>query len=241
MIFLLGGYDLEMHTIKELLELKNIAYIDKQLSWGAKLSAYAEELHNDKDVFYGIELEEDIPPPKNYHHIDHHNKNMHKLSSLEQVAKIIDVKLTRHQMLVAKNDSRYIRGMQSIGATSKEIADIRALDRELQGVTKEDETLAQDAIKQSNHSNILFSKTNKFSAISDRIYDKFDQYILYNEVTVSFYGYKLSKVIEVLRQQKIKEVDYYYGGGDEGFVGLKDNKVTKEGIQKLIQKVVQYV
>ena len=43
-LFLLGGQDLEMLEIKKLLERENIAYKDKNLKWGAKLSDYQNEL-----------------------------------------------------------------------------------------------------------------------------------------------------------------------------------------------------
>lgn len=36
-IFFIGGKDLEMETIKQLLSAHNQPYIDKNLGWGAKL------------------------------------------------------------------------------------------------------------------------------------------------------------------------------------------------------------
>ncbi len=58
-IFLLGGEDLEMLTIKQLLlkegfeEGKNL--FDEKLNWGAKLSAYAAELKEHKEkTIYGV-------------------------------------------------------------------------------------------------------------------------------------------------------------------------------------------
>ena len=44
-IFLLGGHDLEMMTIKSILKQKNHVVKDKELGWSdAKLSKYEEEL-----------------------------------------------------------------------------------------------------------------------------------------------------------------------------------------------------
>lgn len=148
MLFLLGGNDLEMQTIKDILKSNNIEYIDKKLSWGAKLSDYKNELKH-MGIIYGIELEEDITPPKNYISIDHHGENNHLESSLEQIAKILDLELNRHQFLVAKNDSNYIKGMQSICTTKEEINLIRAMDRKAQGATPEDEALAIKSINLS--------------------------------------------------------------------------------------------
>ena len=65
MLFLLGGHDLEMITIREILEEKSIPYVDKNLRWdNACLSRYSEELnlHSDGGMeIYGVELREDIP------------------------------------------------------------------------------------------------------------------------------------------------------------------------------------
>ena len=61
-LFLLGGYDLEMITIAELLKLHNVPFEDKKLQWNtAKLSAYQDVLavNQDKKKIYGIELMDD--------------------------------------------------------------------------------------------------------------------------------------------------------------------------------------
>jgi len=78
MLFLLGGRDLEMVTIKDILDRHGVMYADKKLSWGAKLSEYREYLDFD-GVIYGIELIEDREPPKNYIAIDHHNEKFHQM------------------------------------------------------------------------------------------------------------------------------------------------------------------
>ena len=239
MIFLVGGQDLEMLEIKHILDSKNIKYIDRQLSWGAKLSEYADVLKEDT-LIYGIELEEDITPPKNYRAIDHHNQNSNKPSSLEQVAKILKIKLNRHQMLIAKNDSAYIDGMKCISATQEEIDTIRALDRKAQGVTTEDEILADKSIKNSNAKNVVYALTDKFTPISDKIYTKFSQYIIYNDFTVLFYGYELSYVIKFLKDKNLDENHFYYGGGENGFVGIQKGLLTKETLNHLIKEFRNY-
>jgi len=234
-LFLLGGYDLEMLEIKELLKSKNIDYKDKELKWGAKLSDYKEFLNFD-GTLYGIELEQDIEPPKNYIEIDHHGKNDHKLSSLEQVAKILGIELRRRdQKLIAANDSRYISGMKALCATKEEIDEIRARDRAFQGVTKEDEELALQSINEAT-SNHIYSKTSHFSAVSDLVYDKFNNYIIYNDLKILFYGYKKSNILDFLSTQNVIESSYYYGGGDFGFVGIKEDAITKGEIKKLIDE-----
>ena len=234
MLFLLGGYDLEMQTIKELLEKNKAKYIDKKLSWGAKLSDYKDEL-NFYGTIYGVELQEDITPPKNYKSIDHHNENSHKPSSLEQVGKILNIELNRHQQLVSANDANHIKGMQKLCATKEEIQTIRELDRKAQGVTDEDEELAKDSIKKSN-SNIIYSKTPHFSSICDRVYDKFENYIVYDENKIVFYNYEVKTILDFLDAQHIQKDDCYYGGGEFGFVGIAKDKLSKKEILKLIKE-----
>ena len=74
--FLLGGYDLEMIEIRNLLEENNFLFSDKNLSWGASVDNYsdvilAHPLHH----FVGVELAVRNPSllPKYYIEIDHHN------------------------------------------------------------------------------------------------------------------------------------------------------------------------
>ena len=229
-VFLLGGYDLEMLEIKQILNNYALEYKDKNLSWeNAKLSIYQQELEKYKDdvIIYGIELEADIELPKNYIEIDHHGKNDYKSSSLEQVAKILNIELSREQKLIAANDSRYISGMKNFCATKEEIDDIRKRDREVQGVTAEDEKFAKESIQISN-SNYIYSKIAKFSVISDFIYEKFDNYVIYNENKIQFYGYKRDNILDFFKSQNINASNYYYGGGEFGFVGIKIKSLTEK-------------
>ena len=238
-IFFLGGQDLEMLEIKNLLIKHNENFKDKNLSWGAKLSEYQEELEKYKDYkIYGIELKANIQSTKNYIEIDHHGKNDHKPSSLEQVANILGVKLTKEQKLIVANDSRYINGMRVLCATQEKIDEIRAKDRAIQGITEEDEVMAKNSFENTTD-NYIFSQTPKFSALSDLAYNKFDKYVIYNFSKVVFYGYKKGKVLEFLNSKNISENNYYYGGGDFGFVGIKEYALDKEDIEKLLEEFRQ--
>ena len=140
-IFLLGGYDLEMLTIKRMLmDRRDCVVIDKHLRWdNALLSAYKNELEDyDDSPIYGIELKEDILVPSNYIRIDHHNDLNCNTSALEQVAEILGVELSRYQQLVAANDKGYIPAMEAMGATETEIENIRMTDRVSQGIGPDD-------------------------------------------------------------------------------------------------------
>jgi len=238
-IFFLGGYDLEMITIKNILEKHNINFIDKKLSWGAKLSDYKDELEKYKDwTIYGIELEKDINPPNNYIEIDHHNTNDFKPSSLEQVANILDIILSREEKLICANDSNYIKGMEKLGASKAEIEHIRQKDREAQGVTKEDENLAEKSLQKAKD-NIIYAYTNTFSPISDKAYFKYKNYIIYNGEEIVFYGYQKEFILDFLSKQNIPNDAIYYGGGELGFVGIKQNLFSKK-ILKLIENFKFY-
>lgn len=189
-VVLLGGYDLEMLTIKEILQKENIKFLDKELQWGAKLSAYQNELKELSDyTIYGIELEEDIPPPPNYRRIDHHNDFSDKEASIVQVLKLLGREPTRDQELIAHNDIGHIEEMRCFGATKEEIDDIRKRDRATQGVTAEDEAKALEeikSIKEENRLYILETSLDKFSPIVDSFEKR--PLLLYSKKSLTYYG-----------------------------------------------------
>lgn len=243
-LFLLGGYDLEMMTIKQMLEgRKDCVVLDKHLRWdNAKLSAYREDLHlyQGYDVF-GIELQEDIPLPHNYHRIDHHNDWVHKPSALEQVASVIDVKLNRDQQLVAANDRGYIPAMHAIEATEEEIADIRKRDRIAQGVTESDEALAERSLDQnlSRYGSLIVVKslTPRFSPICDKLFP-YRRLIVYTDSEWIFYGEGKAELVKQLANDiELKKI--YHGGGDYGYIGTPQNAYSKEQIHQFVEQVIK--
>lgn len=239
-VFLLGGHDLEMLMIKQLLiengfsEGKNLA--DSNLQWGAKLSDY-QALFNSSKTFVGIELTQDIDPPMHYINIDHHNEYSHKSSSLEQVMELlkstlnIQIELTRELQLIAANDKGYIPAMLQMGATPEEIADIRRRDREAQGVTEEDESLAEQSIRENqtvfNGITVVKSLTSKFSTITDRLYPC-EQLLIYTDDELSYFGVGTNQLIQAF-DELIKERKAYSGGTSEGFFGLTNDGIASLG------------
>jgi len=236
-VFLLGGYDLEMLTIRQILDDKHIPYFDKKLSWGAKVSTYKDVLDKAQQYenIYGVELEKDIALPSNYIEINHHGENDSKASSLEQIAEILDIELSREQKLIAANDSRYIAGMKAMGASDEEIQQIRQKERQIQGISQKDEKKAQELVQKSDE-NIIYTQMDKFTAISDFAYLKYQKYVIYNDSSVLFYGYEKEKVLRFFKEHNITKSTYYYGGGEHGFVGLKSKIYTQEKIQNLIKE-----
>jgi len=164
LVFFLGGYDLEMVTIKKLLDEKKITYYDKKLSWGAKASDYKEEI--DKTISDGlipvlIELDNDLELPKNCILIDHHGERsgIDKPSSLRQVFDLLQLpsdQWTREFQLVDADDKGHIKALVNISASKEEIMDIRKLAWQAQGIT--DEQIEQGRLAISKRETLLDGK-----------------------------------------------------------------------------------
>ena len=243
-VFLLGGYDLEMLTIKQMLEGKNDCIIlDKNLQWdNARVSAYKDALYRfvGYDI-YGIELQEDISLPLNYHRIDHHNDLADKPSSLEQVAEILGEVLSFYQQLVAANDRGYIPAMLALGASQEEIDDVRRKDREAQGVTEEDETLAEKAIAENLYIykgvTVVKAFTSRFSPICDRLYP-YKRLLIYTDAEWMFYGEGKEKLVRLLAED-ISQKKVFHGGGDNGYIGTVQYAYDKTAIDKFIKQTIK--
>lgn len=243
MFFLLGGKDLEMEEICQILKEKQIPFADAGLIWdNAKLSAYRQAIGENPDkVIYGVELEADMDLPLNYKAIDHHNELSGGLSSLEQVAKILDVTLSWEQKLIAANDRGHIRAMKRLGATDKEIDDIRQRDRKAQGVTEEDERLAMESIDNNStiigNLRIVKSLTSCFSAVCDRLYP-YANLLVYTDDEWTFYGkdWDSLKKDDYIKRL-ISEGKIYYGGDQYGYIGLKKGFRTSIEIEQDVEYI----
>ena len=227
-IFLLGGYDLEMKYIKKILDDLGLTYYDKNLTWGAKLSSYEDIFSFCKDkIVYGIELIKDIKIEcVEYVDIDHHNENSSKKSSLEQICEILNIAMTREQILVAANDKGYIPQMSLEGATEEEIMSIRKADRQAQGITEEDEKIAQEdllEIEDFNGLSIVKTRLSKFSPITDFLYPK-TNILVYNKDSFTYYGKEAKELGKNLKKSNNK---IYYGGVEPGFMGASDLESNK--------------
>ncbi|MEA3491485.1 MAG: hypothetical protein U9R27_06260 [Campylobacterota bacterium] len=236
-VFLLGGYDLEMRTIKKLLDRYAQVYYDHSLSWGAKLGSYSDRLKNNY-LYIGIELIEDIELPANYLTIDHHNEKQKNKSSLEQVADTLGVQLSRQEMLIALNDSGYIPAMREFGASQNEIDEIRKKDRKAQGVTKKDEQLAIESIKmqkKEGNTTVVKAFTDKFSPIADRLYGK--NILIYNDSKLNYYGDGIEKIVTMFRHI-VEEQKAYYGGGF-GFFGFDEHSFSKSEILEFRDEILK--
>ena len=245
LLFLLGGIDLEMQEIRNILKSQGILYCDKGLGWSnACLSAYTEEIqeYGNKDYrIFGVELRQDIDLPANYTVIDHHNEYNDRKSSLEQVADVIGVRLTREQQLIAANDSAYISGMLAMGATDEEIAEIRARDRQAQGATEVDERNAEVSVREKlvSYKNITVVKslTPKFSCICDRLYRK-DSLLIYTDSEWTYYGVYKQRLIEHFADD-IAKGKVYYGGSESGYVGMGQGVLPADQMDSIVKEIVK--
>lgn len=240
-VFLLGGHDLEMLTIKRLLSSYGFKFLDRNLQWGACASAYADVFEEPDPMLtiYGIELRYDLErEDSRYKSIDHHNGLPPVPGSLEQVASLIGHSLTWDEQLIAANDYGYIPAMQKLGATKGQIGDIRLRDRGAQGVTPEDEKLAELSI--ANHLEkiggdtlVVKSLTSRFSAICDRLYP-YRRLLVYTDEEWVFYGDgKEALVAEMAGSAGAGNV--YYGGGESGFIGVAKGAFSQEEIRSFVE------
>jgi len=248
-IFFLGGYDAEMVEIKNILEKRGEQIIDKNLSWGASLSSYKDEIENlpqDKIPVF-IELKQDYQYPENALFIDHHDEKAgrDKKTSLEQIAEIFRIELDRRQKLISANDKGHIREMRRLCATAQEIEEIRAYDRKSQGVTEKDEELAQESVEKhlekiGDNTAVVKSLTDKTSPITDRIYDKFSHIFVYTpdgKMLYSGAGEMVCNLVKIYNEKKQDNpsLQFWYGGDlpDFGYFGT-DFPLKEEEIKKMI-------
>lgn len=244
LVFLLGGHDLEMQTIADILKENGIEFHDNSLKWNnAMASCYKQQFEKYGNmpgvIIYGVELCYDITEIySNYRLIDHHGEYEERPSSLEQIAHIIGVKMDRYMTLVAANDSRYIPGMKDAGASDDEIKKIREKDRAAQGVTAEIEDAAEAAVS-NNLLDLKYLKIvrnapkGSFSTISDLLYP-YRSLLIFNEAELCFYGKDAAAVRNFLTNDKKLSEGIYYGGGEAGFFGIEKD------VRKVILLIQQY-
>lgn len=186
LVFFLGGHDLEMLAIRELLEKHAPGeFYDKELSWGAKASSYRKEIEaalaaGQTPVL--VELDDDIrlAPDKVAVVVDHHGTRAgeDRLTALEQVFGLLALpksEWTRWHELVAANDRGYIPGLLAIGASSLEVENVRAADRSAQGTTADQEAeaaMAAKTVERRLGGRLLVGRMShsKMAALEDRLH-----------------------------------------------------------------------
>lgn len=244
LVFFLGGRDLEMVTIADLIRAQcgPDGIVDKALGWGAKASDYASEIAQsvkDGKAPVLIELARDIDPlPENAIIVDHHNEHagVDKPTSLEQVFDLLHCsksEWTRHFALVAANDRGWVPEMRKIGATDQEVTDIRKADRKAQGITAVQERQAEDALATQGITDqteiaIVDLPHNRFATVTDRLaQDGRTPRILAVRGPKETGLYGPGPVIEAFVR---KHPDAWYGGAlpDYGYAGVAQQVSDRE-------------
>jgi hypothetical protein len=228
-----------------MLENHHLSFTDKQLSWGATWARYHDTIREQSNadvIWVGIELGNPEIKPTGAIDINHHDERSNWPSSIEQVAGLLGIELNRYQQLVAANDKGYIPALEAAGASTEEIASIRMADRSAQGVTAEDERLAEESIKKElsiiNGLHLVKSHTNKFSPITDRLYGQYQSLLIYNEKKAVFYGKGVDKLISCFTQLHQNGI-CYSGGGNNGFWGVAEGKLSALEIENLVNDIIQ--
>lgn len=246
-LFLLGGHDLEMETVREMLQSRGEVYCDRGLIWSnATLSSYSMEMETfwrqyPDGIIYGVELTDDVCAVSGrYYGIDHHNALSGNPSALEQVMVLLGIRMTRRYELVAANDRRYIPGMLEIGATDEEIRIIRREDRRCQGVTENDEHLAEKSIAENllvfGNLSVVRSLGPRFSPICDRLFP-YHSLLIYTDAEWMYYGHG-ARDIRDKYSDAVSLGKVFYGGGDDGYVGSVAYAYSQIEIENLVDDMV---
>jgi len=225
--FFLGGNDLEMQTIRELLnEYVSGRYCDKNLSWGAKASSYKNEIRQNIEkgnisVLVELILDFEIAE-RDILVIDHHGPDAGENSptSLEMVFKLLSLHQscwTHWHKLVAANDRGYIQELIKIGATQEEIVKIRHADRKAQGITQLEEEAGIQAVTKAyklanNRLTIVHLPHKRTATVADYLHKDlggpgFDNLLIICPDEVTFYGE--GELVDILN---IKYPGGWYGG-----------------------------
>lgn len=247
--------DGEAVQIAKILKDKNVKTLITKQGWGAswdnlepEIKKEIEELKNKNFKIFGVELQGTAP--EGAVNIDHHcydgDDRSNEKSSLEQVADLIGYKLSLFEEFIAANDKGFIPAMISLAKTknlSKEqteklINKVRLQDRAAQGITPEQEKIAEEAIKKAevfDRLTVVHMAHSKTSTVCDRLWGSYKNLlILSGDGEVNFFGAK--RVIEALSSL----VEGSWSGGDiihdNGFWGgypSQDLNIEEE-VKKLL-------
>jgi hypothetical protein len=227
--------DLEAIEIKKLCELHHQLVLVTGQQWGASWSGLEPQIqsiiaNSPKGVyFYGVELQ-GTAPYTNCYNIDHHrygdDDRWNPKSSLEQVAELLGVEIGIREKMVVANDRGHIDAMKRLGEKlglnetlkSELISEIRLADRSAQGITPEQEAVAEEAIA---HREVIGDLTivkmahSKCATVTDRLYGQYKSLLVYTPgEEINFYGDWAS----------VEEISLAIPGGwsGNGFWGISD-------------------
>jgi len=186
-LFIVPANDGEAVEIRKILQIAKVNHVVTRQPWGATWvglePAVVEKVEecistNLSVVIYGVELGGSAR--WDAINIDHHRyrdeDRTNEKSSIEQVAALLGVELTRHQLLIAANDKGWIPALKAMGASENEIKIVRAQDRLSQGVTPDQEAQAVADVKAAEVRGgkwLVRCPQGSTSAITDRLYGQY--------------------------------------------------------------------
>lgn len=246
--------DGESVQIEKVLKENNIKTLITKQGWGASWSSLEPEVKEKIESYknknyriFGVELQGQAPEGAT--NIDHHkydgDDRSSDKSSLEQVADLIGYKLSLYEEFIAANDKGFIPKMIELVKTknlSKEqteklIQKVRLQDRAAQGITPEQEKIAEEAIKEAEVSDsltVVHMAHSKTSTVCDRLWGQYKNLlILSKDGEVNFFG--SGRVIKKLSSL----VEGSWSGGDpdhdNGFWGgYPQNLDVEKEVKKLL-------
>ena len=238
-----------------LMSPESIDYREEQWNYKGKLHRGAfhgyreiQETVPDTDEVYGIELQGDTKCKNIDHHKYGDDDRTNPKSSLEQVAEILQVELTLMERFIAANDRGYIPAMEKLGKelglTNKEleriISTIRLREREIQGITKEQEAQAEEAIKKLGN---LSEKRryievdlphSKTATITDRLYRLYDELLVVSgDGETNFFG-----STEIIRMLEAEFPGGWSGGNLENGQGFWGGYADQDRIRAAVREKI---
>lgn len=209
--------DGEAVQISKILKVKNIKTLVTKQGWGASWDGLEPEIKKEIENYknknyriFGVELQGQAPEGAT--NIDHHkydgDDRSNERSSLEQVAELIGYKLTLYEQFVAENDKGFIPAMLTLAKnknldkkeTKKLIEKVRLQDRAAQGITPEQERIAEEAIQEAEVTDsltVVHMAHSKTSTVCDRLWGQYKNLlVLSDDGEVNFFG--CQKVIKKL-------------------------------------------
>ena len=259
-LWVVPNNDLEAQAIIGLLKRNEEDVLITGQNWGAswdkleqKIKEIVESYKEQGKQVYGVELQGDSNGAINVdHHIYGEDDRSNPKSSIEQVAEILGVGLTLDEQFVSANDKGYIPAMEKLGAElgisgedlQEIIANIRMRDREMQGVTPEQEAQAQEAVEklgeiaEKREYIQLDLPHSKTSTVTDRLYGKYDNLLITSgDGETNFYG--TTEIIQMLNER----FPGGWSGGqlDQGsgfWGGYADQSAIKAAVQEALQKTI---
>ena len=221
--------DGEAVQISKILKLKNIKTLVTKQGWGAswdglepEIKEKIESYKNKNFKIVGVELQGSAP--EGVENIDHHrydgDDRTNEFSSLEQVAKLVGHRLSLFEEFISANDKGFIPAMLALAKTKnlsetetkKLIEKVRLQDRAAQGITSEQEKIAEEAIREAEVSDLLTvvrMSHSKTATVCDRLWGSYKNLLILSEDgEVNFFGER--RVIEKLSDL----VEGSWSGGD---------------------------